>query len=75
MTVPPMRQTDLAGLTRDAPRLPGSDDARRSTLREVRCDLEKVGKRREMLSNRLLILEGAAASVLSFVFREMVLGR
>lgn len=70
-----MRQTALAGLTRDAPRLPGSEGARRSPPRELRCDVEKVGKRREMLSSRLLMFEGTAASVFSVVFREMVLGR
>jgi hypothetical protein len=75
MTVPPVRQTVLMGLTRDASRLPGSDEPCRSQLRELRRDVEKVGGRREMLSKRPLILEGTAASVFSVMLREMVLGR
>lgn len=75
MTVPSVRQTALAWLTRDARRLADSDEFLWSRLRELRRDVEKVGKRRVILSRRLLTLKDTAASVSSLMLREIVLGR
>lgn len=70
-----MRQTVPTGLTRDDARLSGSDEFLRSRLREWWRGVEKVGKRRVILSKRLLMLKGIETSVSSVRLREMVLGR
>lgn len=75
MAIPPVRQIAPAGLTRDAPRLADSDEFLRSRPRELLRDVENVGKRRLILSKRLLTLKRTAASLSFVMLREMVLGR
>lgn len=73
MTVPPMRQTALIGSIRGT-WLSGPGGFRRSRLRELRRDAEKLGRRRLSLFMLLLIFQEVSVSDSSVMLREIVLG-